>query len=491
MKVLTGNQIKEADQATIKNEPISSYDLMERASRNIAYWISRNIDKGTPLLFLIGKGNNCGDGLAVARILSEKDYSCSITLLFPVESFSEESSLNYKNLPKEINIIEKEELDKLSENTIIIDAILGTGVKGEITEPLSGIINKINCLPNKVISIDIPSGMRTEFGNAEQIIVKADITLTLEFPKVAMLLPEAGNYCGDIHIIPIGLDKEFIQQTPTPYFFITSDITEKTLRKREKFAHKGTYGHALLICGSKGMMGAASLATGGALRSGCGLVTAHIPQEERFSLQTSFPSALLSLDNGTCFSELPANLEKYTSIGIGSGLSKSKETVQAFTELLEQIKTPLVLDADALNILAENKQLLKLVPKNSILTPHIGELKRLTGEWKDEQEKIKSAGELAKALESIVVVKGAYTMITFPNGQYLFNSTGNAGMAKGGSGDVLTGFIAGLLARGYSSEGAAIQGVYFHGLAGDKAAEKCGMESMNSFDMIKYLRVEM
>ncbi|MDL2290045.1 NAD(P)H-hydrate dehydratase [Paludibacteraceae bacterium OttesenSCG-928-F17] len=491
MKVLTGNQIKEADQATIKNEPISSYDLMERASRNIAYWISRNIDKGTPLLFLIGKGNNGGDGLAVARILSEKDYSCSITLLFPVESFSEESSLNYKNLPKEINIIEKEKLDKLSENTIIIDAILGTGVKGEITEPLSGIINKINCLPNKVISIDIPSGMKTEFGNTEQIIVKADITLTLEFPKIAMLLTEAGNYCGDIHIIPIGLDKEFIQQTPTPYFFITSDITGKTLRKREKFAHKGTYGHALLICGSKGMMGAASLATGGALRSGCGLVTAHIPQEERFSLQTSFPSSLLSLDNGTCFSELPANLEKYTSIGIGSGLSKSKETVQAFTELLNGIKIPLVLDADALNILAENKQLLKLVPKNSILTPHIGELKRLTGEWKDEQEKIKSAGELAKALESIVVVKGAYTMITFPNGQYLFNSTGNAGMAKGGSGDVLTGFIAGLLARGYSSEEAAILGVYFHGLAGDKAAEKYGMESMNSFDMIKYLRVEM
>lgn len=490
MNILTENQIKEADLFTIQNEPISSYDLMERASNNMAFWISQNISKHLPMLFILGKGNNAGDGLAVARILSKMGYSCSIIPLFPVDSLSEESLLNYKYLPKEVKVLYPDGLNKLPENTIIVDAMLGTGVKGEIREPLLSIIRKINSLPNKVISIDIPSGMKTEFNNSEQIIIKADITLTLEFPKLAMLLPEAGNYCGDVYIIPIGLDKKFIEEALTNYSLITSDVISTLLRKREKFAHKGTYGHALLICGCKGMAGAAILATGGALRSGCGLVTAHIPHDERLALQSSFPSALLSLDSSDCFSELPENLEKYTSIGIGSGLGKSEKTQQAFIKLLQKIKTPLVLDADALNILSENKELLKLIPKNSILTPHIGELKRLIGNWNDEQEKINLVGELSKNLNCIIIVKGAYTMIASADGKFRFNSTGNAGMAKGGSGDVLTGFITGLLARGYSSQEASILGVYFHGLAGDKTAEKYGMESMNSYDMIDFLQIK-
>lgn len=490
MKILTDTQIKEADQYTIQHEPISSVDLMERASHAIAQWICEYVDVRNPLFFAIGKGNNGGDGLAVARILYHAGYNCTVYLPFPKDRLSEDSRINLQRLPAEIHVINEDGFKNIAENAVIIDALLGTGVTGELKEPVLSLIRKINKLPNRVISIDLPSGMKSEFDNRENDIIKASATLTLEFPKLAMLLPEAGNCCGDIHILPIGLDKNFIESAKTPYHYVTQEQIQSQLKRREKFAHKGTYGHALLICGSRGMTGAAVLATGGALRSGCGLVSVHLPSEERLAVQVRYPSALLSLDASFCFSELPVSLEKYTSIGIGSGLGQAKKTIEAFGKLLETYNQPMVIDADALNIIASDKELRKYIPANSILTPHLGELKRLVGGWKDEHEKILLAGNLAKELESVVVVKGAYSMICLPNGDIYFNSTGNSGMAKGGSGDVLTGFITGLLARGYNSEQAAILGVYFHGLAGDRASKKFGQEGMNSDDMIDFLSSE-
>ncbi|GAB6007940.1 NAD(P)H-hydrate dehydratase [Dysgonomonas reticulitermitis] len=484
MKILTGTQIKEADRYTIENEPIASIDLMERASNAISHWISVNINKQYPFLFLIGKGNNGGDGLAVARILSQEGYNCSVLLAFDNAVMTDEWKINLDRLPMEVKPVGP---DFISADTIIVDSLLGTGVTGEVKEPLLSVINKINSLPNKVISIDLPSGMKSEFGNKNQIIVKSDITLTLEFPKLAMLLPEAGGFCGKIEILPIGLSAEYLRRSGSAYTYITKEFIDNIILRRDKFAHKGTYGHALLICGSRGMAGAAILSTGAALRSGCGLVTTHIPAEERFSVQAAYPSALFSLDDESCFSELPDNISKYTSVGIGCGLGQSHDTEEAFKKLLNAFYKPMVIDADALNIISENSKMKQSIPKGSILTPHLGELTRLVGVWHSEEEKIALVRRLASNLKSIIIVKGAHTMICLPDGECYFNPTGNSGMAKGGSGDVLTGYITGLLARGYNSSHAAILGVYIHGLAGDRAAEIYGMDAMNSKDLIDNL----
>ena len=486
MKILTGQQIKEADKYTIENEPISSIDLMERASNTIAQWFCENIDKNNPLLFLIGKGNNGGDGLAAARILFHAGYDCSVCMLTDnKEELTEDCRYNLERLPKYVNFVNFSE--NLPHDTIIVDALLGSGVKGALKEPLPSLIDRINASHHKVVSIDLPSGMITEFGNAGQKIIKADITLTLEFPKLAMLFPEAGEHCGDIVVLPIGLSKEFIDTSDSRYYYITEAMVETMKRKRDKFAHKGIYGHALLIGGSRGMAGAVILAVGAALRSGCGLVTTHLPQLERFSLQAIYPSAMTSPDNDDCFSELPENLSKYSAIGIGCGLGKAQRTAKAYEQLLKSVDKPMVIDADALNIMADHYRLRQYIPAGSILTPHPGELERLVGEWKDEEEKLQLVKKLAANLQLIIILKGAHTMICLPNGDCYFNSTGNSGMAKGGSGDVLTGYITGLLARGYSSEQAAISGVYTHGLAGDRAASKYGTEAMNSKDLIDEL----
>lgn len=484
MKILTGSQIKEAERYTIQYEPVSSLDLMERASIAIAEWIANHINKKQPLLFLTGKGNNGGDGLAVARLLSKKGYQCSAYMAFDRENITNESLRNIQRLPLLTKIVP---LDNIEEDTVIIDALLGTGGKGELKEPLLSVIKRVNQMENKVISIDIPSGMISEFGNAGQTIIKADITLTLEFPKLAMLLPEAGEYCGEIHVLPIGLSSIYINEAVSSFYYVTENMINRLKPVRNKFTYKGTYGHALLICGSRGMVGAGILSTGAALRSGCGLVTLHTPAEERHAVQSNYPSAMLSLDDKSHFSHIPHNLSQYSAIGIGSGLGQEHQSIEAFKTLLQAVQVPLVIDADALNIIASHYRLKQYIPEHSILTPHLGELKRLIGEWKDEEEKIQLIRKLAATLKSTIVVKGAHTMVCLPDGNCYFNSTGNNGMAKGGSGDVLTGYITGLLARGCTSMQAAILGVYMHGLAGDKAADKYGLEAMNSKDIIDFL----
>ncbi len=487
MKILTGKQIREADRYTMEHEPISSIELMERASLALANQLQELVSANSPLLFFIGKGNNGGDGLAMARILASRAFKCSVFCLFEKEKRSAECKANYERLPEEVRILKDQDLSNISSDTIIIDAILGTGVKGEILDPIKTVIEKINSLPNRVISIDLPSGMATEWQHQSNNVVKAEATLTIEFAKLGMLLPDVGENCGEMKIVPIGLSEECINKTETNYFYTDRSNVQSLLQKRKRFAHKNTYGHALLICGSKAMSGAATLATGGALRSGCGLVTVHMPAEARYGVMINYPSAMFSLDAEDCFSSLPDTLDKYTAIGVGCGLGQDEQSAKALKLLLRIISTPLVLDADALNIISENKELLGNIPKDSILTPHVGELKRLIGAWSTEEEKVKRVRELALSLNSTLIVKGANTMICFSDGECHFNSTGNAGMAKGGSGDVLTGLLTGLLARGYTPREAAVLGVYLHGLAGDLAATDLGMEAMISADLIDYL----
>lgn len=488
MKILTKTQIKAADQYTIENEPVASIDLMERASMAIALWFNNNIDKRLPLLFLAGKGNNGGDGLAVARILQAKGYNCAVYFAFDKKQISEECELNRKRLPKEVQIIDS--IENIDPTTILVDALLGTGVAGELKEPVRALILQINQLNNTKISIDLPSGMKTEFGNAEQTILKADITLALEFPKLAMLLPEAGELAGSLAVIPFGLDKKYMEQVFTKYHYIDHALINEIIRPRQKFAHKNVYGHALLIAGSTGMTGAAILAASACLRSGCGLVTVHVPRCERVALQVACPSAMLSFDEAEMFSSPPQNLAKYSAAGLGCGIGTGTKTLAALAELLKSTTMPMVIDADGLNIIAGKKELQNFVPPNSVLTPHLGELKRLIGGWNSEEDKEMKVAQLSAKLQSVIVVKGAHTAVYLPDGNIYFNSTGNAGMAKGGSGDVLTGLITGLLACGYSCQDAAIMGVYFHGHAGDRAKMKYGEESMNSLDIVNQINLE-
>jgi NAD(P)H-hydrate epimerase len=495
MKIFTKDQIKEADRYTIENEPVSSIDLMERASEAIAGWINKHIDTRIPLLFIVGKGNNGGDGLAVARILRGKGYDCSVYPVYGKDFMSEECRINFERLPSDILLTDS--LTDLDRHTIIIDALLGTGVSGRVKEPAASLIPQINGLENKVIAIDLPSGMSTEpptqHGLHKEIekwqIVKADITLTLEFPKLAMMLPETGEYAGNVIILPFGLSKQYIDATETRYQYIDKILIDSLKKERLKFGYKNVYGHALLICGSTGMIGAAILATGAALRSGCGLVSVHVPFNERTALHTKFPSAILSFDKSGNFSEMPKDLSKYNAIGTGCGLGTHPDTMKVFEILLKSSEIPLVIDADALNLLAMNSRLLRYIPENSVLTPHLGELKRLTGEWDCEESKLRKIMNLSSETKSIIAVKGAHTAVCLPDGKVYFNSTGNSGMAKGGSGDVLTGLITGLLARGYNSFEASVLGVYFHGIAGDKACEKYGRESMNSLDLLEFLKI--
>lgn len=485
MKILTGAQMKEADAATIQNEPIESADLMERASEVMAQWIGNNIEIDTPLLFIVGRGNNSGDGLAMARMLSGGGFACGVYPLFAEEDMSAECALNFGRLPSGVMIMDG--LETVPENAVIIDAILGTGAMGDAAGRVLDAIFAINDLPNRVISIDLPSGMSTEFGNDPSKIVHAETTLAVELPKLAMLLPEAGQCCGRIEIMAVDLDGEYIAAAPSRYEYLTQESVEPLFMSRNKFAHKYTYGHALLVCGSEGMAGAAVLSACGALRSGCGLVTVHLPREERHAVQANCPSALVISDEGTCFSTVPADIMKYASIGIGCGLGQDGVTVRAFGELLTGYSRPMVIDADALNIISSHPELRVLIPTGSILTPHPGELERLVGRWTGEEDKINKVVAFAQQLHSTVIVKGAHTMICLPDGRILFNSTGNSGMAKGGSGDVLTGLLTGLLARGYEPMRAAMIGVYLHGLAGDKAAEYYGAESMNASDLPDFL----
>lgn len=483
MKILTASQIKEADRYTIENEPISSTDLMERASNRIASWISEHVDNHHPLVFFIGKGNNGGDGLAVARLLYHAGYECTVVLAYSKEYLSTDALENLTRLPSSIPVCSDENFN-LTESSIVIDALLGTGVKGAVNEKLSSFIQRLNNLPNRIISIDMPSGLETDFPGSKPVAIQATITLTLEFPKLSMLLPETGEFCGEIIVLPIGIHPDYIAQSGTDYHYLTADAIKALQLPRAKFGYKNNFGHALLICGSAGMMGAAILATGAALRSGCGLVTAHIPADERHSLQAKYPSAMISLDKESAFSQLPPTIGQYTAIGIGCGLSQNNDSVKALEQLLKTAQQPMVIDADALNILAAHKHLLSNIPKSSILTPHVGELRRLIGNWENEEEKVQRIKQLSRQLQSIIILKGAHTMVCFPSGDCYFNSTGNSGMAKGGSGDVLTGLLTGLLARGYSSESAALIGVFHHGLAGDIAAQELGEESMNSADLI-------
>jgi hydroxyethylthiazole kinase-like uncharacterized protein yjeF len=491
MKIFTTRQIKEIDDYTIINEPVSSADLMERAADQLLRWYVRSFDRSRRVIIFVGPGNNGGDGLALARLLSVNRFNTEVFFISGSGNTSVDWKHNFQRLEKETKVLfntieSSEHFPLISSDDVVVDAIFGSG----LTRPVEGlaglIIDKLNHAESVIVSIDIPSGLFGEgnsLNNADNI-VQADFTLSFEFPKLSFMFSENSKYTGEWQILPIGLSTYAIRNTKTPYFFLENDYVSPILKKREKFDHKGKFGHGLLIAGSYGKIGASVLGARAAIRTGIGLITCHIPRSGYQIIQTAVPEAMAHVDiNETHISHIDT-VDAYDAVGIGPGIGTDPETQKTFHNLLSGCNKPLVIDADGINILGMNKDWLNELPHETILTPHIREFERISGKAENSFIRMEKQTELAIKYKCIVVLKGAYTSIASPEGKVFFNSTGNPGMATAGSGDVLTGMILSLLAQGYSPENAAVTGVYLHGLAGDIAAAKSCYESIIATDII-------
>jgi hydroxyethylthiazole kinase-like uncharacterized protein yjeF len=477
-KIVFSNDMRQWDDFTIEKQKLSAIDLMERAAIAFSEWFIANNAKTNSVTVLCGKGNNGGDGFAIARLLYEANFQ--VTVFFISEAFSTtDARLNFERL-KQTNITPltfPEDLVELKTGDIIIDALLGTGLNKPLRGSLLSIVNHINNLKQTIIAVDVPSGLQTDFPQIGEAI-QATTTITFERPKKAFFFPENYQYVGEWRVVTIGLDLAFEKEINTTDYFITLDSIRPLIKIRPKFSHKGTYGHTLIVGGSKGKFGALVLATKAALKSGAGLVSAASSTKIGAWFHVATPEAMtIELNN------IPKNI---TAIAIGPGLGTSNESLISLKTILN-LNLPTVLDADAINLLALNKELVEALPPKTILTPHPKEFKRLFGKFENWQTQTDFIKTWCKKHQHIIILKGAHTCIGLPNSELYFNTSGCNGMATAGSGDVLTGFISGLLAQHYTPKNAAIVGVYLHGLAGELAATEVGNEALTASDIINQL----
>lgn len=490
MNILSSEQIRFLDAYTIQNEPISSIDLMERAALTCVEWIEKHFDRGKRICVFCGPGNNGGDGLAITRLLAQRGWQIQAIILNSKGSLSKDCIINLDRL-KELfpdliqEFTEKSALPATIECDLLIDAIFGTGFRGTATGLEAQVIDHINGSNKEIISIDIPSGLTSnEYIKSNDIhIIKSKHTITFQFLKPAMVMPESAPYCGAVHVMDIGLDLKGLHQLSIELQLIDIQYLKGILLDRESSGHKGSFGHAFLMAGGAGKAGAGILALKSCLRSGCGLVTAAVPREENPIYQVACPEAMT-----TTYSESSTHVQiplKVNSIGIGPGIGTSSITLETIISILKRWNKPVILDADALNLVGLHPELKSLVPAGSLLTPHVGEFERLFGSSTNDFERLELQKSISKKHQWFILLKGAFTKITTPDGFAYVNPTGNAGMAKGGSGDVLTGLITGLHARGYEIKDAAILGAFLHGLAGDIAAHGLGTEAMNASDLVE------
>ena len=494
MKIFTAAQIRELDKYTIEQEPVKSIDLMERAARSVADAITERWSKEVPIVVFAGHGNNGGDALAVARMLLDRGYEVE-TFLFNISgSLSADCAENKRRLLDRRNnhlteVTQEFDPPRLEACMLVVDGLFGSGLNKPLAGGFASLVKYINGSQAEVVSIDVPSGLMTEDNtyNVRANIIHATLTLTFQQAKLSFLFEENQTFVGELQILDIGISQQGISNTDTQYTLLEEDDIRRLIKPRSPFAHKGTMGKALIVAGSYGMAGAAILATKACLRSGVGKVTIHTPKRNAAILQMSVPEAVLHIDREeTIFSEA-ASTDDYQALGIGPGLGTSEQTCIAMIAQLRRAQCPAVIDADAINILAVRRAWLQQLPKGVIMTPHAKELDRMEGQSLDSFERLTKARQLAERIQGIVVLKGHYTAICLPDGHVIFNSTGNAGMATAGSGDVLTGIITALLARGYKQREACMLGVYLHGLAGDLAAEELGEESLIASDIIAFL----
>lgn len=497
MKILNVGQIHALDQYTIEHEPVAPLNLMERAAVAFTNWFAARFATTQPVKVFCGLGNNGGDGLAIARLLLEREYAVEVIVVRYAPRESDDFMHNHRRLKlilEPVYVENDRDLPALRHTDIIIDAILGSG----LTRPADGLIKAtieaINRSPATVVSVDIASGLYTDSPNGpDDAAIEPDHTVTFQLPKLGLLLPKNGQHVGEWHTVDIGLSKRFIDSAPTPFYYTTPNEARLLLRPRNRFSNKGTFGHALLLAGSYGKIGAAVLSARACLRAGVGLLTVQTPRCGYSVLQTAVPEAMCRPDENDHVLTGRAEVDgpepgDYSVVGIGPGIGTSPETLSMLGNLLPGIGKPMVIDADALNLLAANRYLLGKIPGHSILTPHPKEFERLTQPWDNDYRKLDLLRDFARNYGVVVVLKGAHTAVATPDGDVHFNATGNPGLSTGGTGDVLTGVLTALLAQGYDPVEAAVLGVYAHGLAGDRVAEQRSQTGMTASDVVDALR---
>lgn len=486
MKILTAKQIQDCDQYTIKNEPVASIHLMERAAQACVDWISENCNHHRNFAIFCGTGNNGGDGFAIAKMLYLKGFDIDVFTNCKGK-FSPDAHVNFKALKEISGITLRDFKDaagyRFDNRTVIIDAIFGTGLSRPAEGDVRNLIAMLNDKTNLKISIDLPSGLFADHIFSEgSTVFKADYTLSLQFWKKTFLHPETGKYTGKVHILDIRISDDCIAEARTDDFVI-HDMVKNIFRLRDDFSHKGTYGKAIIAGGSYGKMGAAVLAARSCLRSGAGLTFVSAPKCGYEIIQTAAPEALF-LEAGTDYIDRFGPDEKAV-FGIGPGLGTHEKTAESFLLFLRTYSRPLVLDADALNIISEHPGSVELIPEKSLITPHPKEFERLFGKTENSFERLQLAKTKARELNVYIILKDHHTQVVTPEGKVFYNITGNSGLAKGGSGDILTGILTSLLAQQYTEEQAAILGVWFHGRAAEYASERCSKESVLPTDVIE------
>ncbi len=492
MEVLTAEQMQNADRFTIANLPITSLDLMERAAQTCFNWFKKRYDSATPVHIFCGQGNNGGDGLALARLLINDGFNVIVNYLNVKTTTSPDCQVNLERLVRikkdaVIPVSKIEELNDFVPGSVLVDAIFGTGFSGKTEGLIALVIKKINASKNPVVSIDLPSGIHSDKSslNSGNEIIKATQTLTFQYRKPAMFTAENDAFFGTVTVMEIGLLPRALASMKIRFYETDIDIIASLYKPKREFSHKGNFGHSLLITGESGKMGAAILSARGYLKSGGGLLTLLVPEETLSVIQVAVPETM-GLTFGPSNSFIPG-MASFTTIGAGPGLGTGPTAMSLINQVLDLTQIPLVLDADALNILSLNPDWFSRLAKDTILTPHPGEFRRMAGSWTDDFDKLNKQREFAQRYSVYVVLKGKYSSIACPDGTIWFNPTGNPGMAKGGSGDVLTGLLTGLRASGYNALDTCLIGTWLHGLAGDLAASALSQEGMNAGDLIEYL----
>jgi len=492
MEIFSAAQIRAWDEFTIQHETISSTGLMERAAAACFSWLESGGYLDSSFTVYCGKGNNGGDGLAIARMLSAQACPVTVQILEFGHRGTDDFQANLARLhptPVEISFVQAEEsFHAIPSGNIVIDALFGSGLNRALEGVTAALVGHINSSGNEIIAIDIPSGLSSDTSSRGNPAIKATHTLSFQCFKPAFLVPENEEFTGELHILDIGLHEDYLKQVQSELEQVDEEMIRSIFKPRKSFAHKGNFGHALLVAGSYGKMGAAVLAARACLRAGAGLLTCHVPVCGYQIMQVSLPEAMIVTDkNERITTDLPGELSGYSVLGIGPGMGTDGKTRALLETVFAKFWKPVVLDADALNILSNFPFLLALLPPYSILTPHPKEFERLFGKSADDFARLQLARDKARELQCVIVLKGHYTFIAMPGGKGYFNSTGNPGMAKGGSGDVLTGILTALVSQGYSPGEAAILGVYLHGLAGDLAADVLSQESMLPSDLTDHL----
>ncbi|MBA3665401.1 MAG: NAD(P)H-hydrate dehydratase [Bacteroidetes bacterium] len=496
MKILKAGQIKEVDEASVKLQHIQSIDLMERAAHCCEKKLIKEFTISEKIYVVCGKGNNGGDGLAIARLLAGKGFNVKVFVIHYSEKFSEDAQVNYDLFKaKHADVcVDVYSINNFLENSkdekpVVIDALFGTGLNRPLAGLTAEVIDHVNVIAGKIISIDIPSGLfADETSVNNKSIIKASLVLTFQLPKLAFFMPENERYVNDFLILDIELSAESITEQKTTYYFLKRKDVSGLLKKRNNFDHKGTFGHALLVAGSKGKGGAAIIAANACLRSGAGMLTVHSVNNVITALTPALPEAMSSADeNNDHVSLLPTDIEKYEALAFGPGIGMHEDSQAVLKNLVQNYTGKLIIDADGLNILSENKTWLSFLVPSAILSPHVKEFERLAGKSSNDFERLETLKAFSIKHGCIIILKGAYTTIAMPDGNVFFNSSGNAGLAKAGSGDGLTGIILGLLARGYNAPKAALIGAFIHGYAADLCAKKMSLESILITDVIEQL----